>query len=390
VLGTAVLALDPGTGLPPLVLPGGRISSGAASGDMGAVVGMVEELGGQISGILTEFQETQLALLAVSLETFNSLARKIDLQADAELDRISRILESTALITERTDALLREREGDINAAVTDLRGTLENIRLITADIRGGRGNLGQAVYDDRLYESALTLLDQVTVAAEKLQITLDKAAHLSETADTVIAGAGEIVEKAAGLGIQVDTGARYDFLAGGVRAGAAIRLDPRSNDRWYRIGVTGVPDGVGSRTVKETVTIGGANPGATVEDITETRYTVAVDAELARRFGALTIRGGLLESTAGLGLDFQPVRWMSLSGELFNFRNGAAPNLRGTVTFYPFFDPQAEKPWNWFYLRGGINDALNGEKRDFFLGGGLRYSDREVKGLVGLAPIFGN
>jgi phospholipid/cholesterol/gamma-HCH transport system substrate-binding protein len=59
------------------------------------------------------------------------------------------------------------------------------------------------------------------------------------------------------------------------------------------------------------------------------------------------------------------------------------------VTFYPFFDPDGEKPWNWIYLRGGMSNILN-NRRDFFIGGGVRFADREVKGLVGLLPAAGS
>ncbi|GHU76758.1 hypothetical protein FACS189461_4720 [Spirochaetia bacterium] len=384
ILGTAVLALDPGTELSPLIPAGGRISSDAASGDMGALLGTVQDLGGQIAVILEEFQRNQMALFAVSLETFNSIARKIDAQSEAELERISRILESTALITEQTERMLREREGDISGSVEDIRGALENIRAITGEISRGQGNIGQAVYDDRLYETILSTVRKTEEAAVKLQEALDSVNQLSKNVDTVVASAGEIVDRAAGLGIQVDTNARYDLLAEQFRAGASLRLDPRSNDRWYRVGVNSAPDGMISQTRKDTYD---ANHDLIARE--ETSSAFSVDAELARRFGMLTIRGGLLESTAGLGLDFQPIQWLSLSGEVFNFKSGETPNLRGSLTFFPFFDPHSDKPWHWIYLRGGINDALNGN-RDFFLGGGIRFSDREVKGLVGLVPIFGN
>jgi phospholipid/cholesterol/gamma-HCH transport system substrate-binding protein len=240
------------------------------------------------------------------------------------------------------------------------------------------------VYDDRLYESILATAEKAEEAAEKLKEALESINKLANNMDGVVTSAGEIVDKAVGLGIQVDTNARYDIMSRTARAGASLRLDPRSGDRWYRIGVSSAPDGVSSRTVKETSNAGGA---VTREDTTETRYTVAFDAELARRFGMLTLRGGLLESSAGFGLDIQPVQWAALSGELFNFKTGATPNLRSALTFYPFFDPQSNKPWNWLYFRGGINNALSGD-RDFFIGGGLRFADREVKGLVGLAPAL--
>jgi phospholipid/cholesterol/gamma-HCH transport system substrate-binding protein len=240
------------------------------------------------------------------------------------------------------------------------------------------------VYDDRLYESVLATAEKAEEAAEKLKEALDSINSLAKNMDGVVSSAGEIVEKATGLGIQVDTNARYDFMSRQARASASLRLDPRSGDRWYRIGVSSTPDGISSRTVKETTGAGGV---VSREDTTETRYSVAFDAELARRFGMLTLRGGLLENSAGFGLDIQPLRWAALSGELFKFKEGAVPNLRSSLTFYPFFDPDSNKPWNWLYLRGGINNALS-DNRDFFIGGGLRFADREVKGLVGLAPAL--
>jgi phospholipid/cholesterol/gamma-HCH transport system substrate-binding protein len=385
ILGTSVLALNPGTETAPLIRPGSLIGTDSASGDMSAIIGMVQQMGGQISGLLDEFQKNQMALFSISLETFNSIAGKIESRSDAQLENISRILESTALITERTERILRNSEGDIGASMTDIHEALANIRAITGEIRGGQGNIGRAIYDDSLYGSLLSTAEKTEEAAEKLKEALDSINKLAKNMDGVVTSAGEVVDRAVGLGIQVDTSARYDLLSQTPRAAASIRLDPISNDRWYRIGVSSAPDGVSSRTVKET-TSGGAT---TREDTTETKYSIAIDAELARRFGMLTLRGGLLESSAGFGLDVQPLQWFALSGELFDFKSGDTPNFRSALTLYPFFNPYSDKPWNWIYLRGGINNTLSGS-RDFFVGGGLRFADREVKGLVGLAPVLNN
>jgi phospholipid/cholesterol/gamma-HCH transport system substrate-binding protein len=211
-------------------------------------------------------------------------------------------------------------------------------------------------------------VEQTEVAVVKLQNVLD--------------GAGDFVNRVSGVGILVDSHVNYGFNTSHVRAGASIRLEPASGDRWYRVGINGAPEGVNARTV--TTMTDAAGTVTSYEDKTETRYNFSVDAELARRFGIVTIRGGLLESSAGFGLDIQPIRWAALSGELFNFRSGHPPNLKGTVTLYPLFNPDANNPFNWIYLQGGIYNALNAN-RDFFLGGGLRFSDREIKSLAGLA-----
>jgi phospholipid/cholesterol/gamma-HCH transport system substrate-binding protein len=323
-------------------------------------------------------------MLSISLETFNSIAKKVDNQSEAELERISRILESTALITERMERLLARSEESGTGRGGDLYGTIENLRLITDEIRRGQGNVGQAIYDDQLYAGVLAAVRRIEEAVVKLQETLDTINSAAASAGKVIDNANVIVERATGLGIQVDTSGAYNIMAKEVQAGASIRLVPSSNDRWYRVGVSSIPGGIIANSVQEK-----KDSTGTVFETTETRNTFAIDAELARRFGLLTFRGGLLENTGGIGIDVQPLRWMSVSGEVFNFRSGEAPNLRGTVTVFPFFDPDSDKPWNWVYLKGGVNNSL-ASNRDFFIGGGLRFADREIKGLVGLVPALNN
>jgi phospholipid/cholesterol/gamma-HCH transport system substrate-binding protein len=386
ILGTSMLYLEPGTELTPILPPGSRLYTDKNTIDVNNVMGVVGELGNQLTIFLQEFQTNQMQLLAASLETINTITEKINNQTDAELDRVSRILESTALITEQTEQLLRQSGGDISSSMTEIRGALENIRYITGEIREGRGNIGRTVNDERLYETILSTAEKADAAAEKLQSVLDNINKVAINVNGVVTSAGEVVEKASGLGMQVDTYAKYELLAGQVQAGAALRLDPRSDDRWYRVGVSGIPGGISSRIVKETTDEKGNR--IAYEDINETRFTLAIDAEIARRFGAVTFRGGLMENAAGVGIDIQPLKWVSLSGELFNFKTGTTPNLRGSLTLYPFFDPHSDKPWNWLYIRGGIDHALDGS-RDFFIGGGVRFADREVKGLIGLLPAFG-
>lgn len=383
LLGTSVLSLNPGTALTPLIPPGGTITTGLPMGDITAAMNMAQDIGSQVNLMLEDFRTNQMALLAVSLEAFGALAQRIDYQSEAQLDRISRILESTALITERTERILQASEGSIAGSFVDMGEIMSNIRLITGEIAGGRGNLGQAFFDDGIYQSILATAQRTESVAAQLEETLFNISTLAVTADGVITSAGEIVDRALGLGIVIDTNARYDMIAQSARASASLRLEPRSGDRWYRVGVTSAPDGVTGARVRETF-----YPDGTLQTTEETRSTFAIDAELARRFGPFTLRGGLLESTAGVGMDLQTFRWMSVSGELFDFANSDAPNLRSAITIYPFFNPDSNMPWHWIYLRGGVTNTLSNNNRDFFLGGGLRFSDREVRGLVGLAPVF--
>jgi len=350
ILGTSILTIDPGSNSYAIVPVGGRINSEKEAGDMNAVMGTVQDLGTQISDILREFQQNQLALLAISLETFNSIAQ-----------RLERIMEQGELYG--------------TGPAGDVYLMLENLRVITEEISRGEGNVGQAIFDEDLYKSLL-------VTMQKLQETLDSINTAASSANTVIENAGVIVDRAVGLGVQVDTFGRYFTQASQVQAGASIRIVPTSNDRWYRVGVTSLPNGRITRTVTQSATVN--------DDVTETNYPAfAVDVELARQFKFLTLRGGLIENTGGFGFDIQPFKWVSVSGEVFDFKTGKPPNLRGTITVFPFFNPDSDKPWNWLYINGGISNSLS-DSRDFFIGGGIRFADREVKGLVGLLPVLNN
>jgi phospholipid/cholesterol/gamma-HCH transport system substrate-binding protein len=156
LLGTSILALNPGTPETPILREGGRVESASAGGDFRTTLTAANDLSAQIGAILAEFQERHMVLLAASLETINSLGTKLDQRSAAELDRVSRILESAALIAERFEQVTRDREGDIDASVLEVRSALENIREITEAVKRGDGNLGRAFADDELYESLLS------------------------------------------------------------------------------------------------------------------------------------------------------------------------------------------------------------------------------------------
>jgi phospholipid/cholesterol/gamma-HCH transport system substrate-binding protein len=350
ILGTSILALDPGCVSSPVIQPGGRLQASRDTNDMNAMMGSVQDLGEQISDILREFQQNQLALFAISLETFNSIAQKLDSRADAEIDRISRILEAVALITE--------------------------------EISRGEGTIGQTIFDNEMYDTLLSTTQQIEIAVLKLQTTLDSINVAATSAVTIIDNANLIVEQATGLGVQIDTSGSFFTQSNQVQAGASIRITPISNDRWYRLGVSSAPGGNSSRTVTHIY-----DPHGNLERYEDTTERFFIDAELARKIGLFTIRGGLIETTGSIGLDIHPLHWLGISGELFNFRTGEMPNLRGTLTIYPFFDPDSDKPLNWLYLKGGITNSLS-SSRDLFIGGGVRFSDREIRGLVGLLPVL--
>ena len=98
-----------------------------------------------------------------------------------------------------------------------------------------------------------------------------------------------------------------------------------------------------------------------------------------------TLRGGVIESSGGAGVDFELFNKISLSAEVFDFSQEKRPFLRAFANIYPFFDPSLSNPLNWIYVGGGVDNILVKEYRDYFFNMGLRFTDNDLKGILSMS-----
>ena len=81
-----------------------------------------------------------------------------------------------------------------------------------------------------------------------------------------------------------------------------------------------------------------------------------------------------------MGVDWEPLKKFQLSLEAYDF--GREEDL----------DPHLRLIGRWrlhpnFFLQGGYDDFLEGDRDSIFLGGGLRWSDDDLKYLLGSVPV---
>ncbi|MBI5344689.1 MAG: hypothetical protein HZB83_05040 [Deltaproteobacteria bacterium] len=97
-------------------------------------------------------------------------------------------------------------------------------------------------------------------------------------------------------------------------------------------------------------------------------------------FGDLTLRGGIIESTGGAGIDYYLLKnRLKLSLEAFDFNQRGNPRMKagGTVYLNKFF-----------YLTAGYDDFASKEGlSSAFIGLGLQFEDEDIKYLFGSIPI---
>lgn len=408
LLGTSVVSINPGTRTGALVQHGQTVRNVQSTGDFGGALNSVQEVGDQAALFIKELREQfategtyqslneivenvrlasdstrilleqNLQLLSSTLASIDEVVRQVNSRSDQELERVSIILENTATITNRIEELLAENDERIAASLADVQESLSSlnrtlqtvessavdVKDATAQIRSGEGTVGKIVYDDELYNRM----------------------------NNIATGAEDIVDRLAGLGIQVGYEGSYLTQAGDARNDFHIRLLPRINEqsqahpqKYYELGLVDTPLGVTETTTTRVVTESGTPDEDYLRTTEKTSDDLKFNAVLARRYGPVTLRGGVIESTGGFGVDLTPVEQFQLSAEMFEFGQDI-PNLRTYGTIYPFYQPERDNPLNWIFLSGGVEQTLS-DDRDYFFGGGLRFTDQDLQGLVGLVPF---
>ncbi|TVQ97767.1 MAG: MCE family protein [Spirochaetaceae bacterium] len=376
LLGTSVIAIDPGRSGGTALSSGGRIERVSVRGDFSETLTAAEDAGHEIRELVAELRRQHVQLLASSLEGIDRIIARVDARSQNDLEQVSRILADVAITVERIALLVDSRDEDVQesilamrrsideveTATVSLRRSMQDVEDMTGTMRRGEGNIGRVVYEDELYERVVSV------------------ARSTEA----------LIEQVRGLGVQVGFESAYLTEREATQSAFSLRLLPRSRQGYYEIGVVDTPEGVSRRrTITEAESVGGGPTTTTVTDETIVTDDVRFNAQIARHFGPVTMRGGLIESSGGFGLDLRPVSQLMLSGELFAFGGDDEPNLRATGTLFPFYNPDGDLPWYWLYVTGGMTNILNPDSREFFLGAGVRFTDEDIRGLVGLIP-FGN
>ncbi len=104
-----------------------------------------------------------------------------------------------------------------------------------------------------------------------------------------------------------------------------------------------------------------------------------INAEIGKRYYNLLVRGGIIESTGGVGADyFMNNDKIKFSGEIYDFNS---------VNDYRGSNPHINLRASYLYLKhleflAGIDNLINTNARTFFLGLGIKFKDNDLKTLL--------
>jgi phospholipid/cholesterol/gamma-HCH transport system substrate-binding protein len=386
MLGARVLDLRPGSPDRPLVPEGGWIRGG----DPVSVDQLVEVM----SSIGRNLDVTTRTLSAVlgTAEGEASL-REILINVQSVTGRFDEILAANRAVVDSGFGNMDSAFGNINELSATLKESLpqliDEMRNLSAEVSevigrsgDGLGSAGENLLDvtERLQRSAADL-EEILGKANRGEGTVGRLINESDTVDRLnealdsvddsLAAADTFFRRVGEAQFSFEWRSEfYERLKSSKNYfGLRLELGEQGSGRGFEFHL--VDDNIGGIDVSNITTqtfdpISGDLLSTTLERKLVRSEGFRVSAVMAQRFGRLQVRGGILESQAGFGVDYFAVQdRLRFIGEVWDL--GRDP------------DPHVKLRFQWnlsgrFFLTGGWDDALRSGLQSYYLGGGYSFN----------------
>jgi phospholipid/cholesterol/gamma-HCH transport system substrate-binding protein len=412
LLGEKYVELDPGTAKSPVQTAETIVVRGSAPASFDDVTSQVSAIAEDVKAITSSLRavmagpagqqrldaivgNVQLitaevrALIAANRSNVDATLANTRMITEHLRAEIPRLADSIERVANQLGGTVGENRGEVREIVTNLRGlssdlrvTAENLNSLTGQVRSGEGTVGKLLYSDEAHQKLTAALGSVEGGVTELRNLLGRAGRmqleLGIKAD-YLAGRGE----AASI-----SGVETEEFTGSSRSAVGLRLVPNPDiNRFYNVELSDDPRGKRrDKLVVETRT----NPdtGESTTIVTEqTRFDR--DFLLSAQVGwtldpTLDVRVGLFESTGGVGADYRWGDRIQFTGEAFDFgkKRDDNPHIR---LFGEYTLRKEQKHTPRIFLTTGVDNPLNDTA--FMLGGGIRWTDEDLKYLLGSIPL---
>jgi phospholipid/cholesterol/gamma-HCH transport system substrate-binding protein len=331
-------------------------------GDQGA-----EKLA-EIVDNIRELTESLKVLIEVNQANVNETTDNFRVFSATLRDELPRIADKMNLLADQLNDVVGNNRDNVQASLENirdlsdrLRTTADNLNTITGKIASGEGAIGRLVNDEETVENLNQTLESIDGGVETLKNSFGRFERF-----------------------RLDMTIRGESLAESSDGRFAFGFDLwTTDDRFFRIEGVDTPFGR-TRTTKE-LTIVTRPDGTTDTTVTEkfrTEDKIAVNAQIGYRVLPRTlVRAGLFESAGGFGVDHSVLvaqRPLRLSFEAYDFNREIAndPHLRLEGRYYLN---------NNLFLMAGWDDPLFSESSSVLFGGGVIWTDEDIKYSLGLA-----
>lgn len=406
LLGDYMLDLGAGTENAPLMQDGEQITNVIDQEGMQQIFESLQKITGDIQGVTGSLNKVLggdkgAESIDQIVENLVKVSNEVERTVSTNSDRLDTILANFEGVSKDVRGITHANEQGVTEIV-------ENVRVITRDVQGVLGTVKQIVgtgEDGDLKESVASLkqtlgkldrslqnLEEITTnlkdgkGAVGTLLTNERVGQkLTETVEDVADFASRLTQ------LKIDVGIKSEYLIsqGSAKNTVGIKIIPKP-DKYYLLELVDDPRGAVTTTYIQTNPPSTGDPATQVQRVTEDRLKFT--AQFAKRFYFLTLRFGLTENTGGVGADanfFNDV--LALKLDVFNFsvQELKYPRVRAMIQLR-FLDH--------LVVTAGIDDALNNQARDaftnrlvagrdIFVGGGIFFTDDDLKAVVTAVPL---
>lgn len=357
ILGDKYIEVFPGHSTDPELEDGGQITNVKTGGSLDDVMSQVSNITTSLKDVAKNLNEATAAdgtnkhIMGRIVQNIERLSGDLaDLTADNK-EQIGEIVDQVHNITSSLDELINDDSDKgfkktWKSSLARIDSSLKNIQEITDKVNKGEGTLGKLISDEKTAED-------VSSAIEGLSGLVDTANRTSTAVDFNGYYLNSLDQAQSSIGIYIQPGL----------------------DRFYYLGIVDDPVGVVEKQ-NRLVTTNGATTNT--DETTTFKSKTKFSALFGKNIYNLTLKGGLIENSAGFGIDYSPfkVHRLKFSVEAFDFEK---PNIRTSVSY---------KFRYGLYVLAGYNDALNSrETQSFYGGAGLFLTNDDLKLLLTRSPF---
>jgi phospholipid/cholesterol/gamma-HCH transport system substrate-binding protein len=338
------------------------------------------------------------------VERLSQVARNIDRTVSENGDKLSAILDNAQAFTGELRGIAEQDREKYHQIAKNVAEASERLNSVLASVQSIIGTSKQPELKES-YQGLKNAVDKANASLAHVEEVTKKVAEgksvagklltderLGEKFGNAVEGVSDYIDRLVKLQVKLELRSEWLLQQSGSKTYFGIKILPRP-DKFYLIQILSDPRGVNTVT-NETVDTVNKNTGAEV--VTQTTRTVnqqqlSFSAEFGKRYGPVTFRIGVIESSGGVGADLSLMKErLQLSVDLYQFTRPTQdvfPRAKIWANYY-FLDH--------FYLTTGADDFLNqwragrypgGPKfavgRDVFFGAGLFFTDDDIKTLFG-------
>lgn len=356
ILGDKAIEVNPGALGDPELEDGGQIVNVKSGGGLDDVMTQVADIAGSLKDVSANLKEaisddgTNKHILGRIVQNVEILTRDLAQMTTENKEQIGEIVDQVHDITSTIDELVND-ESDKGfkktwkSTMARLDNSMKNIEDITNKINKGEGTIGKLISDEQ--------------TAEDVSSAIEGISGLVDSANKITTG--------------IDFNSYYLNEVKGARTAIGITIQP-GLDRYYYLGLITDPAGV-VETSNTKITTGGATTD--VDETKTYKSKTKFTALYGKNFFNWTLRGGLIDNTGGIGVDYNMLNYkLKASFEAFDFEK---LQLRASLNYKLFYG---------IYLTGGLNDIL--DKRDAksaFVGAGVFLTNDDLKLLLTKSPF---